>query len=431
MKQHNNRRASLFTLAALVVVLICNVYVGRAQTEIDPEAIWNINSPVGFDFQKFSPDDKFFFVRNDGGIYKFNAENGEYMGLFISGLIIDFVMIEEYGWMICALEKDISIFDLNTGSFIRKIGDAWPGNWMDVSPDKTKFAFRQLENILVYSLPNFEEICRINHPDTGAPRFVGNDRIVVTHGYYMYDEGNYPFYAIDLYSADDGKFIKTLASPHPGGVGNIIYVSPDQKYIISTGSSRVNFYDVETGDLVKNIPFSQPYLFDFSPNNDFFIICNSSKISIYNANNREEILKLAPSKYRFAQFLNNDNHHLLAGKFNNIKMLYFDFDSLLTDVKKEENFACNIYPNPATDFFTFNSPSIKRWQGGVLELNENFSVEIYDVMGMKIHSTNLSPALSEGEGVRIDVSNLAPGVYFVKISGSNGACSIVNKFVKM
>ncbi len=29
--------------------------------------------------------------------------------------------------------------------------------------------------------------------------------------------------------------------------------------------------------------------------------------------------------------------------------------------------------------------------------------------------TDLTPALSKGEGVRVDVSGLAPGVYFVRI----------------
>jgi len=52
-------------------------------------------------------------------------------------------------------------------------------------------------------------------------------------------------------------------------------------------------------------------------------------------------------------------------------------------------------------------------------------VEIYDVIGVLMQSTNLSPALSEGEGARIDVSHLATGVYFVKIGG------MVEKFVKM
>jgi hypothetical protein len=45
---------------------------------------------------------------------------------------------------------------------------------------------------------------------------------------------------------------------------------------------------------------------------------------------------------------------------------------------------------------------------------------------MEITTPSLSPTLSEGEGVvRIDVSHLAPGVYFVRVG------NFVRKFVKM
>ena len=111
-----------------------------------------------------------------------------------------------------------------------------------------------------------------------------------------------------------------------------------------------------------------------------------------------------------------------------------------TDIKEEEYFKSTgemIYPNPATDYITINSPSIKRGQGGVLELNNVKTIEIYDVMGMKIHSTPVETisyaehSFHELSLQKIDISYLSPGIYFVKICGSNGACSILGKFVKM
>ena len=88
----------------------------------------------------------------------------------------------------------------------------------------------------------------------------------------------------------------------------------------------------------------------------------------------------------------------------------------------------NTNPNPATDYITINISGINRRvnptvDGGVF-------VEIYDVMGMKIQSTPLETKNFSSLQQKIDVSNLSPGVYFVKIVGSNGACSIVEKFVK-
>jgi len=95
-----------------------------------------------------------------------------------------------------------------------------------------------------------------------------------------------------------------------------------------------------------------------------------------------------------------------------------------TDVKEEEDYFKTsgeiIYPNPATDFITINldrwSPP-SRWTPS--------EIEIYDVMGIRIHSTPSAsqPHLNEGN-LRIDVSNLSPGVYFVKIGDR------VEKFVK-
>jgi len=92
----------------------------------------------------------------------------------------------------------------------------------------------------------------------------------------------------------------------------------------------------------------------------------------------------------------------------------------VTSIKQDDIvFEGKLYPNPATDYITINLKTSE-----VLETSEVSRVEIYNVMGVLIHSTNLTPALTRGEGVRIDVSNLTPGVYFVKVGG------IVEKFVK-
>ncbi len=94
-----------------------------------------------------------------------------------------------------------------------------------------------------------------------------------------------------------------------------------------------------------------------------------------------------------------------------------------TGIKEGEDYFISsgsfIYPNPATDFITL--------QGDFLQLNSVPFIEIYDVMGIKVQTIpyNLTPALSEGEGVRIDVSKLSHGVYFVKFGDR------VEKFVKM
>lgn len=83
-----------------------------------------------------------------------------------------------------------------------------------------------------------------------------------------------------------------------------------------------------------------------------------------------------------------------------------------------------IAPNPANDYITINllsiNPTLKRG------IEDKSFIEIYDVMGLKIQSTPSAwqPSINEGN-LKIDISNLAPGIYFVKIGGR------VEKFVKM
>ena len=53
-------------------------------------------------------------------------------------------------------------------------------------------------------------------------------------------------------------------------------------------------------------------------------------------------------------------------------------------------------------------------------------IEIYNALGEK----RLTPTLSKGEGVRVDVSWLPAGVYFVAITDDKGN-KITRKFIKM
>jgi len=86
---------------------------------------------------------------------------------------------------------------------------------------------------------------------------------------------------------------------------------------------------------------------------------------------------------------------------------------------EENNFsaAVSISPNPTTTQLTI--------QNGEFRIE---SVEVYSVMGEKIISLTPNPS-PHGEGsVSINVSSLAPGIYFVKVRGEKE--ERVAKFVK-
>jgi len=96
-------------------------------------------------------------------------------------------------------------------------------------------------------------------------------------------------------------------------------------------------------------------------------------------------------------------------------------DDIISEVdnelyKSERGFS--IFPNPTTDFITID-----------VKPSEGSRVEIYNVMGFLIQPTqlrkDLTPTILEDEVLSIDISNLLPGVYFVKIGNR------VEKFVKL
>ncbi len=79
----------------------------------------------------------------------------------------------------------------------------------------------------------------------------------------------------------------------------------------------------------------------------------------------------------------------------------------------------HITPNPATNYIDINTNDVM-----LSEAKEPFlSVKVYDVLGVCVLTHPLSPS-REGESVRLDVSDLAAGVYFVRVGGQ------MYKFVK-
>jgi len=79
----------------------------------------------------------------------------------------------------------------------------------------------------------------------------------------------------------------------------------------------------------------------------------------------------------------------------------------------------SLSPNPATDILEISySSSIKNGLGGV-------SVEVFNVFSTKIPPRLTSSATPQEGNLRLDISCLPPGVYFVRIGEK------VGKFVKI
>jgi len=95
-------------------------------------------------------------------------------------------------------------------------------------------------------------------------------------------------------------------------------------------------------------------------------------------------------------------------------LFYSDINNVSQQQSQSE---LKLSPNPATDFLeiSYSDHALK-----------DLAIRIYNVFGEEVLTTHLTPSPSPKEkGVRIDVSGLVPGMYFVRVWEK------VGKFVKM
>ena len=111
------------------------------------------------------------------------------------------------------------------------------------------------------------------------------------------------------------------------------------------------------------------------------------------------------------------------GLIAKVKAAYeYYYTRLLSEVTYTQKAAddLNISPNPASDFIEISVGA----QRAVPD-----DVAIFDLLGMEITTpSDLTPGPSprgEGSSLRVDVSHLSPGVYFVRVG------DVVRKFVKI
>ena len=111
------------------------------------------------------------------------------------------------------------------------------------------------------------------------------------------------------------------------------------------------------------------------------------------------------------------NHAYISSNYHH-RIFRFDRSlvSVIEDMKTEDKL---IYPNPARDYieiqFDAIYPTLKR---GV---DVDSEILIYDMLGTVV----ISVLNGHARSIQIDVSNLSPGMYFIKIGNK------VEKFVKI
>ena len=113
------------------------------------------------------------------------------------------------------------------------------------------------------------------------------------------------------------------------------------------------------------------------------------------------------------------NKYVTGGRMNieNALLNVQGYNCLGTGIHHDENLEIsNVYPNPASgvlniDFWNYE--------------NQKILLEVVSLLGEKI----IARVFSSGEKIKLNVSSLNGGYYFLKLSDENGN-SVVKKFIK-
>ncbi len=138
----------------------------------------------------------------------------------------------------------------------------------------------------------------------------------------------------------------------------------------------------------------------------------SNMLNSISATNDDKVLAV------FQKFNNKDKYVMLEN--NELSAGYLDFKSTTTSVidNLTNSDRMMIYPNPATDLIEISVVS-KR------EVSVQSEIKIFNIYGQIVSTPICSAATSTSGRLRIDVSGLSPGMYFVRFG------DLVQKFVKL
>lgn len=119
------------------------------------------------------------------------------------------------------------------------------------------------------------------------------------------------------------------------------------------------------------------------------------------------------------------NEFILVGYKNRYNRYISKISDLNTNISIQKTFNEKVFvvsPNPATDYVevAINNVILSEAKNQVL------NVKVYNVLGLEVATSPTAPLnYGEGSNVRLNISGLAPGVYFVRVG------STVQKFVKL
>jgi hypothetical protein len=193
-------------------------------------------------------------------------------------------------------------------------------------------------------------------------------------------------------------------------------------FIFSPDSSKLLFrldrdsiYNLSTFSFYKRLYFFNTYTMQFM-NNSNYLIGDYPHICFYNITS--DSIEYSYNNYKANEYCVSNSGRYILGYATTYDSLYLFYTILdITSVDRGfEDSPTLLYPNPSEDFIEISdiNPMLKH---GV----EYSDIKIFNIFGQTV----LSVGVQNFEPLRIDVSGLAPGMYFVRIGDR------VSKFIKL
>ncbi len=266
---------------------------------------------------------------------------------------------------------------------------------MDFSPDLKKIAFTTYYNLIIMEYDDIDKSYvrkaiitadSTKYANSGGLQDVkfSNDGLLLVVSASDYKSR--------LYSASDYSFIRSYKAPSNDKPSSLIRKSiifEENKFLLNVGTSSVRIFN--------NIFGNQLWSYHYDGNS-----------SIKNVS------------------VTDDNIYMIISFFD-ASLQVWRINSPTTAENNSIKLQLHISPNPASDYINitlpinmFSNPSLKHGVGNVVE-----NVQIFDMLGVEvIHPVSYAATPQDGN-LRIDISHLPAGVYYVRIGDK------VEKFVKM
>ncbi len=376
----------------------------------------------GFNSLTFSNDGKRLACTNQ---YRFidiwNTETGELINEFSNGTFYNEFALNPNGNQIAFAIKDtIFLHDITTRLLVKKyITNSGKILTLAFNSEGTILASSSLDSILKiwdvvlgtelksYSLKTETPLYSIS--------FAKGDTILKCFS-------NYHVYLFNINSG-------TLKSIHEIERSNPAIFNPDLSVLAVSHYWDISFYKVENDSLEKTASGNLSiYCLAFTPNGKV-LACGGRYGGYFGDGQRIQVWHAASGALVDEYFGHYDYVNSItfspdgtkfasAGGDGTIMIWRSNFPNSIEDELKISNNLFSISPNPASDFIEIYHPPLEKGSGGV-------DIKIYDLFGQNVSTPVCFADTPASVGQRIDVSALAPGMYFVRIGDR------VSKFIKL